>query len=219
MLIAIVTGAGRGIGREMIRALDMRELDEIWAVFNNKSALQSLYASVKTPIRLLVCDLYDLNALTAIKEELQSSHPIVKYLIHTEGLFEKEHPILEEEATCRGAVALTEIARPYIHKNGRILFAVPKMNPFYKSRADIIASAEFLYAYGRALHNELLDKNINVTTVLIDRKDANEKIIRRALRALEANMDVVTPTWHNLFYRIIRNILPLKFFLRLINAR
>lgn len=219
MLIAIVTGAGRGIGREMIRALDMRELDEIWAIFPNKNALQALFASVKTPIRLIACELYDLKALNAIKDELKASHPVVKYLIHTEGLFKKDNPILQEESVCRGSVILTEIARPYMPKNGRILFAVPKIKISQNTRADIIAGSEFLYAYGRALHTTLAKDNINVTTVLLDKAHANEKIIRRVLRALEANIDVVTPSWRSLFSRILKNILPVKFFLRFNNFR
>lgn len=214
MLIAIVTGAGRSFGREMVRALDFRELDEIWAIFHSKNALQALYASVKTPVRVFPCNLYDLDALSAIKDELKESHPTIKYLVHTEGLFEKENAVLEEEATCRGAVALTEIARPYMTKSGRILFAVPKEKLLKSCRADVLASAEFLYTYARGLHNNLAKDNINVTTVITDRDKASKETTRRALRALEANIEVLTPTWSSFFYRIIKNILPEKFFLR-----
>ena len=219
MLIAIITGAGRGIGREIARALDIRELDEIWAIFPNKNALQALYANMKTPVRILACNLYDLNALTAIKDELKESHPKVKYLIHTEGLFSKENAILEEEASCRGAVALTEIVKPYMHKKGRILFAVPMENFFENISADKLASADFLCAYGRALHNNLAKSDVNVTVAIVEKEYAEEAAVRRALRALEANIEVLTPSWKSLFYRIIKNILPRKFFLRLKNIK
>lgn len=217
MNIAIVTGAGRSLGKEIVQTLDYRELDEIWAIFSNKLALQALNKAVKTPVRVLACNLYDLDALSDIKDELKETHPVVKYLIHTEGLLEKENPILEEEATCRGAVILTEIARPYMKKGGRILIAVPKEHLLKNSRPDVLASAEFLQTYGRALHNSLAKDNINVTTVITDRNEVDKNTIRRILRALELNIEILTPTWTSFFYRIIKNIFPKKFFLRLSN--
>ena len=215
MLIGIVTGAGRGIGREIIRALDARELDEIWAIFENKNALQALFASVNTPIRVLNCNLYDVDALAAIKEELKESHPTVKYLIHTEGLFEKENPVIEEESACRGVVALTEIVKPYMKKDARIIFTAQKYKIGERKKASFLASQAFVYAYGRALHASLKSKGINVTTVLVDRVNANEKTARRALRAVEANLDVLTPTWQGFFGRIFNFIMPTKILLRM----
>ena len=57
-MIAIVTGASSGMGREFVKKLDKNEvLDEIWVVARRTERLEQLKGEIKTPLKVISCDL------------------------------------------------------------------------------------------------------------------------------------------------------------------
>ena len=68
--IAVVTGASSGIGKEFFLSLcdKTKELDEIWVVARNQTALESLREHTSIPLRVFALDL-SLNASMATLEE------------------------------------------------------------------------------------------------------------------------------------------------------
>ena len=241
MLIAIVTGASSGLGREYVRALDARELDEIWVIARRRGRLQALAEETKTPLRILACDLTELAALQGIEEELAENHPIVKYLICAAGFgkiggfadIPTEELCAMIDLNCRAAVAVTQMALPYIPPTGRILevcsCAAFQPIPFLNVYA---ASKSFLLRYSRALHAELAPRGIHVTAVcpywirdtefIAKAKDTKNSdyirsfpfpqeradVVRRSLRAAENNLEVVTPGILPFLHRMLAGILP-----------
>ena len=174
MLIAIVTGASSGLGREYVRALDARKLDEIWVIARRKERLQTLAEETNTPLRILVCDLTEPAVFHAIEEELAKNHPIVKYLINAAGFgkigsfadISTEELCAMIDLNCRAAVAITQMTLPYIPPTGKILEIcscaafqpIPFLNVYSASKA-------FLLRYSRALRTELAPRGIHVTAV------------------------------------------------------
>ncbi len=244
MLIAIVTGASSGLGREYVRALDRRELDEIWVIARRRERLQALATETATPLRILACDLTEPAVLHAIGEELAKNHPIVKYLINAAGFGKigsfSDIPLEEVcamiDLNCRAAVAVTQMALPYIPPTGRILeicsCAAFQPIPFLNVYA---ASKSFLLRYSRALRTELAPKGIHVTAVcpywirdteFIPKARATknpsyienfpfpqecEDIVLRSLRAAENNLSVVTPGLMPFLHRVLSSLLPHSF--------
>lgn len=174
MLIAIVTGASSGLGREYVRALDARKLDEIWVIARRRERLLALARETATPLRILACDLTEPAVLRVIEDELAKNHPIVKYLINAAGFgrigrcsdIPMEELCAMIDLNCKAAVAITQMTLPYIPPTGKILeissCAAFQPIPFLNVYA---ASKSFLLRYSRALRAELSPKGINVTAV------------------------------------------------------
>ncbi len=244
MLIAIVTGASSGLGREYVRALDKRELDEIWVIARRRERLQALAEETATPLRILACDLTEPAVLRAIEEELAENHPIVKYLINAAGFgkigsfsdIPTEELCSMIDLNCRAAVAITQMTLPYIPPTGRILqvcsCAAFQPIPFLNVYA---ASKSFLLHYTRALRSEIVSRGIHVTAVcpywiedtefIAKAKNTKnstyiqnfpfpqerEDVVRRSLRGVENNVEIVTPGLIPFLHRILAGLLPHSF--------
>ena len=210
MLIAIITGASSGLGREYVHALDREGLDEIWVIARRKERLQELAEKTITPLRILACDLTEPAVLHAISAELEKNHPIVNYLINAAGFgkigsfadIPTEELCAMIDLNCRAAVALTQMSIPYMPPTGGILnlcsCAAFQPIPFLNVYA---ASKAFLLHYTRALHAELLPKGIHVTA-------------RRSLEGLEKNAEVVTPGIIPFLHRALAGLLPHSIMMR-----
>lgn len=57
MRIAVVTGASSGIGREFVRELDKKGLDEIWLIARREERLVALKDELRTSGRVMRLDL------------------------------------------------------------------------------------------------------------------------------------------------------------------
>lgn len=172
--IAIVTGAGNGMGREFAKLLDGDGLDEIWAIALHKEGLESLKKELKTKVEIFALDLSNLGNIEEIAHNLILHKPCVKWLVNSAGFgkFDTYENITTEtslnmiDLNCKAMVKLTDTCVPFMSEGSRIVdFAsiagfqpVPYGNIYSATKA-------FVLSYSRALNYELKHKGISVTCV------------------------------------------------------
>lgn len=175
MDIAIVTGASSGLGREFVHLLAAQEpLQEIWVIARRADRLAALQQAGGVKIRPLPLDLTDKAAVRSLAALLGREKPRVRVLINAAGFGRissaAELPLEDAEGmidlNCRAAVAVTQVALPYLGAGSRVLqiCSTAAFQPFpYLS--VYAASKAFLYRYTRALRVELRARQITVTAV------------------------------------------------------
>lgn len=174
MKIAIVTGAGSGMGKDFARRLDAENLDEIWIVARHDDGLEDLAKSIKTKTRKFTFDLSVMENVDKIASELEKDQVVVEWLVNAAGFgkFNSYDNIKSEtslnmiDLNVKAVVKLTDKCVPFMNKGSRIVnFAsvagfqpVPYGNIYASTKA-------FLLSYSRALSFELKEKGISVTCV------------------------------------------------------
>lgn len=84
--IAIITGASRGMGREFVRLLALRdEIEEIWALARNEEKLKELSMCCDKKIKCIPMDLSETGNIIAFAETLKEADVKVRYLINNAG--------------------------------------------------------------------------------------------------------------------------------------
>lgn len=171
-MIAIVTGASSGMGREFVKKLDNENLDEIWVVARRADRLEELKAEIKTPVKVIACDLTkNINAFLSILEEKK---PEIKILVNCSGYGKFGHtdvvPVEESlgmiDLNCKALVEVTQRAIPYMVENSHIVQLcslssfqpVPYLNVYASTKA-------FVLSYSQGLNAELKSKKIHVMAV------------------------------------------------------
>ena len=174
-MIAIVTGASSGLGREFVRLLDRTEkLEEIWVIARRRERLEALQGEVKTKLRPLALDLGDRASVTELRMQLAAARPLVRVLVSAAGfarIGSCRDISLDESAAmidlnCRAAVEVTQACLAYMREGSRILqiCSTAAFQPFQYLNV-YAASKAFLYRYTRALRVELARSGIIVTAV------------------------------------------------------
>lgn len=172
--IAIVTGASQGIGREFVKQLSTRNVDEIWAIARNKEKLELLREEFGDKIISVPKDLTVSGELYRLREMLEKEKPVVAWLINNAGTakmgaygdFQIEEIETGINLNCRAVVVLCTMCIPYMEQGSRILnissAASFQPMPYLNLYA---ASKVFVRYYSRALYVELKGKGISVTAV------------------------------------------------------
>ena len=250
MHIAIITGASSGLGRQFVQLADQEGLDEIWLVARRQDRLQALADTCRTAIRQLPLDLVDPASLRTITALLAKKQPVVRFLVNAAGFgkigsyadIEPSDQLQMIDLNCRAAVALTQLALPYMTNASHILeicsAAAFQPIPYLGIYA---ASKAFLYRYSRALSFELKPRGISVTAVCpywirdtefirIAQETQNSTYIHsfplasteafvssRAWQAVKKGRSVVTPGCIATLDRILAKLLPHSFMMCLTN--
>ncbi|MDO5044144.1 MAG: SDR family NAD(P)-dependent oxidoreductase [Coriobacteriia bacterium] len=175
--IAIVTGASSGIGKEFVRQLDGQYyglLDEIWVVARSYEKLEALENMTYSKLRIFPVDLINEEELSDFVSALEHENPQVKFLINAAGWgsFEdfKEDSLDRNmsmvDLNVRALVEMTYQVLPYMYKNSHIINmgSVAAFMPL-AGASIYAASKSFVLTFSRALHHELKDVGISVTTV------------------------------------------------------
>lgn len=172
--IAIITGASSGIGRDIARIADKRELflDEIWLIGRSRKRLRHLANFLDTPCRVFPVDLAEEDSLDTFCRTLNEADVRVALLVNSagfgfDGLME-EQMLQEIQGMIRvNAEALTILTRHVIRKmddGGRILniasAAAYLPQPFF---AVYAATKAYVLSFSRALSKELASRDIIVT--------------------------------------------------------
>lgn len=174
-MIAIVTGASSGMGREFVKKLDACEaLDEIWVIARRRERLEELKNEVKTPLKTVCLDLTEKESIENYSLMLASEKPKVGFLVNCSGYGKFGHSDVVPLEDTNGMIdlnvkALTDITLitlPYIQKGGHIIELcslssfqpVPYLNVYAASKAYVLS-------FSRGLNAELRGRDIHVTAV------------------------------------------------------
>lgn len=173
--IAIITGAGGGLGREFVRLLATdKKLDEIFVLGRNEEKLNSLVTEFGSKIKPYIIELSDRNKIKEFEKYLRTQNVDIKILINNAGYakfcsydnisFDASLDMVD--VNVNAVVALCLIIIPFMNKGAHIINIssqagfqpVPYMNIYSSAKT-------FVKNYSQALNTELKSKGINVTAV------------------------------------------------------
>lgn len=174
-IIAIVTGASSGLGREFARQIDtMTGLDEIWLIARRRERLVELAAELKTDTRILALDLLQESSFAIIESELKQQKPVVSILINNAGKgkagrfasIKREYNSELLRLNVLAIMQLTNLVLPYCAAGSRIL-QISSVAAFMPQPGFSVyaASKTFVLSFARALNEELRREKITVTAV------------------------------------------------------
>ena len=172
-MIAIVTGASSGIGREFVRQLDaMGEVDGFWLIARRRDRLEELAAELTHPARVISADLATEQGLRTVEEELLAERPEVKVFISAAGYGRfgnwRELSVADTagmiDLNVRAAVLLTNLILPYTVRGGYVIqlgsgscfTPLPNFNVY-------AAGKSFILHYSKALAREVRPLGVTVT--------------------------------------------------------
>lgn len=163
--IAVITGAGSGMGRAFVTALDRQQkFDEIWVIGRRLDRLESLRDEVSAPVCPLSLDLAKDECLDTYARRLKESNVRVAVLVNAAGFgrfgaytdisLEDQQAMIDLNA--RALMSMTYLTLPYMEQGGCIyemgslssFQPVPYINVYGATKA-------FVLSFSRALNAEL----------------------------------------------------------------
>ncbi|MBR6483851.1 MAG: SDR family NAD(P)-dependent oxidoreductase [Clostridiales bacterium] len=236
--IAIITGAGSGIGKEFVKQIVSPDIDEIWAVGRNINKLNGLKEEYGDKIVPLQADISTEEGLDIIKGSLDGQKPDVVMLINNAGTayfgkFEdmEADPVRSlVDINCKAPSVLCHMVLPYMREGGRILNISSassfQPNPYLTMYA---ASKVYLKNFSRALNQELKLRKITVTAVCPGWVDTDmlrnengertaefpgmvtaEKVVAKALKDSSKGKDISMSSLYNSYLRFYSKVTPHK---------
>lgn len=172
--IAIVTGAGNGMGKDFAKRLDDLGLDEIWAIALHQEGLDDLKNEMKTKVVAFAMDLSNMSNIDEFANTLLLQKPEITWLVNAAGFgkFDTYENIKVEtslnmiDLNCKSMVKMTDVCLKFMKEGSRIVdfSSVAGFQPV--PYGNIYASTKaFVLSYSRALNYELKHKGISVTCV------------------------------------------------------
>ncbi len=174
-MIAIITGASSGLGAEFARQLDREHLSELWLVARDEVALKGVADSLKTPSRIIICDLsIESEIESKIGTALESAKPTVKFCVNNAGfgkigplhLLKREDMTAMIDVNCRAVVQLSHMVIPFM-KEGSCLIHTSSAASFAPlgGFAVYAATKAFVTSFSVAIQAELVEKGIHSIAV------------------------------------------------------
>ena len=171
--IAIVTGAGGGLGREFVKLL-LPEADELWAISRNRARLDELFIEYGPKVVPVCLDLSRRESIDAVDSMLSQDDYNVVYLVNNAGFAKfgdyadigvAESLNMIDVNVC-ATVGLCGVALKKMSGGGKIINVasiaafqpLPYMNVYAATKA-------FVRNYTRALNVELKSRGITATAV------------------------------------------------------
>jgi len=173
--IAIVTGAGGGLGSEFVKLLNTdSNIDEIFVLGRNEEKLKTLAVKFGSKVKPYIIDLSDRNQIKEFEKYLKEQSVDIKILINNAGYakfcayddISIEQSLDMIDVNVSAVVALSLVCIPFMNKGSHIINIasqagfqpVPYMNIYASSKV-------FVKNYSQALNVELKEKGIKVTSV------------------------------------------------------
>ena len=173
-VVAVVTGASSGLGKEFVRLLMKEKVHEIWAVARNEEKLLALKKQFGKRVRCFSLDLSEFNSIKKFQTLLETEQPAIRYLINNAG-YDKfcsygdlsiDESVNMINLNCSGVVAMGLACIPYMRRGSRIINIASQASFQPLPYQNIYASTKaFVRNYSRALNVELKEKGICVTAV------------------------------------------------------
>ena len=175
MIVAIVTGASSGMGREFVRQLsEYVQVEEIWAIARRAEALETLKAELSVPVRPIVLDLLKEESFRTVRQLLETEKPDVKLLVNAAGFgkFGAYHKVTPEDdcrmidLNCKALLLMTRLCLPYMQQGSHVLQLdslsafqpVPYITTYGATKA-------FVLSYSRSMNRELKSRGIRMMTM------------------------------------------------------
>ena len=175
MIVAIVTGASSGMGREFVRQLsEYVQVEEIWAIARRAEALETLKAELSVPVRPIVLDLLKEESFRTVRQLLETEKPDVKLLVNAAGFgkFGAYHKVTPEDdcrmidLNCKALLMMTRLCLPYMQQGSHVLQLdslsafqpVPYITTYGATKA-------FVLSYSRSMNRELKSRGIRMMTM------------------------------------------------------
>lgn len=242
-IIAILTGATGGLGREFLKQILLEDVDEVWAIARNEQKLWELKQQYGERVKTFSLDLSDVEDMKKVGQLLEEHNPNVAYLINNAGLAKmgsyQDFSVEELDKTinvnCKAPVILSKLCIPYMGKNSKILnissASAFQPNPYINLYA---ASKAFERSYSRALNvelegtgissvavcpswidTEMLQKEINGKKVKFPGLVTPERVVRDALRDAKRGKDMSICSFYVKCQHINVKLLPQKWVMKI----
>lgn len=239
-MIALITGASSGIGREFVKQVDRKNFSEIWLVARRKDRLVDLSKNLKTKTKILDLDLYDDKSYEILEKNLKEENKSIGLLVNSAGLGYPDYFCnlsLEEntntlDINCKALTKISYLCIKYMEKNS-IIINIASVAAFLPQAkfAVYAASKSYVLSFSRALNRELKKRQIHVCCLCpnpVDteffknskKEDANnikalgmenlEKMVEKTLRLCKKK-DLITSHPISLLIRFLSKILPHSF--------
>lgn len=176
-MIAIVTGASSGMGREMVKLIieKKEKVDEIWVLGRRRDRLVSLQDQYPgTVFRPVIIDLTSKEERVSFGQLLDREKPEVRIFIHAAGfgIMGKIHeiPVSESEemvdVNIQSCVSLTQYILPYMKEGGQMVYYASSAAFLPQPGFAVYAACKaFVLSYVRALRAECRHRRLRITAV------------------------------------------------------
>lgn len=246
--IAVITGASSGLGVKFLEAVINRysHLDEYWILARRKERLDKL--AEKYENKKVVAIEVDLSAeasYVGLIKRLENEKPQVSVLINNAG-YEKSGKFADMRqedilnmisVNIKGMTLIQKMFLPYMKKDSYTIITC-SVSSFVPVPNQTVYSAtkKYVYYFGKALREELLEKGINVLLLCPGNMDTEmnpkgqgrqsqkinklpfldmSKITVKALEKAEKGRGVYTPGMFYKSYRVVSKIFPSLWMMKL----
>lgn len=175
-MIAIVTGASSGIGKEFVRQITTiyKNIDEIWVIARRTERLEALQKVVNVKLVPITLDLLNPDSIKTIKKLLRDKKPRVRVLVNSAGFgqignfCDMDSKFSTDMITlnCAALTAITHAVLPYIVYGGRIIQIASSAAFLPQPNFAVYAATKsYVLSFSRSLNIELKRRKIKVTAV------------------------------------------------------
>lgn len=246
--IAVITGASSGLGVKFLEAVVNRypQMDEYWILARRKERLDKLAGKYKNKkVVAIEVDLSNESSYDGLIKRLENEKPKIKVLINNAG-YEKSGKFVDMgqedilnmiSVNIKGMTLIQRIILPYMQKGSYTIItcSVSSFAPV-PNQTVYSATKKYVYYFGKALREELLDKDINVLLLCPGNMDTEmnpkgqgrqsqkinklpfldmSKITAKALEKAEKGKGVYTPGMLYKSYRVVSKIFPSLWMMKL----
>ena len=239
--IAVITGASSGLGVKFLEAVVNKypQMDEYWILARRKERLDKLVEKYENKkVVAIEIDLSKESSYDGLIKRLENEKPKVNVLINNAG-YEKSGKFTDMRqedilnmisVNIKGMTLIQRILLPYMQKGSYTIItcSVSSFAPV-PNQTVYSATKKYVYYFGKALREELLDKDINVLLLCPGNMDTEmnpkgqgrqskkinklpflnmSEITAEALEKAEKGKSIYTPGTFYKSYRVVSKIFP-----------